>query len=284
MLLLICSGCNQTEYVNNEVHKEFNLQGKIKRIVEKSYLTTTSGEKIIRKRQDGTYENDFILDVRPDGLDFSFQYINSDDQEVKIVTYKANEKGLKTEEFRNGVRNKYSYNDLGQIKEEVSGDARIVYFYKNNRLTQRIFFVGNKEEERSTVFIDTIDHYLVELATAKGDTTEMRIYEENERGQLIYEKLYDETGLYESTENTYVEGKLAAEKWAIYDQGIQDGWIETNYENGNEVRSTEINQDSSVLFVETIKYEFDQQGNWIKKRVNRNNEDFFLLERLISYH
>ena len=101
-------------------------------------------------------------------------------------------------------------------------------------------------------------------------------------GMVEYENIEDTL---EYTKYIYDSGSkgLQREEWYLYDDGQLDGWIISDYNAlGDEVLVEEYDIDLEKE-VDKIEYKYDLCGNWILKRININDEEYYVIEREIEY-
>ena len=98
--------------------------------------------------------------------------------------------------------------------------------------------------------------------------------------QIKWSDNYD--GLIEQSDYKYDNGKIIEESWKLYDEGEYSGKVVTKYQNFNMIEVTESNENDEIDFVIKYKYEFDENGNWIKKYIIGEDEKY-LVTRQIQY-
>lgn len=287
-ILLCCLllGCNSSSnYLNNEVHSNLQLNGPIKTIVEKSWLVRETGEKILRQRHENSEEDDFLLRFSPDGREVEMEFYDDSGYRKSTDKYKFNEMGLKEYISNGGIEFEYTYDEYGRIKEEKGSKMRRVHMYKDDQLIKRISFVNNFEQGRQVYFTDLERQMYVEVDILYQDTVGLRYFQEDSLGQLLYEELVNGEGIYATKEITYgPDNKPSRQKFTIYDQGKQVGWVDSEFENGLLKKLNEYDADNTIIYTETSTYEFDKYNNWIRRMVSIDNGDFYRIEREIAYY
>lgn len=120
------------------------------------------------------------------------------------------------------------------------------------------------------------------LATLKDDYeawTETYTYDEKNR--VTRTVIKDAEGTVETTSWAY-DGKKTTETWEDYEAGAYSGKVVYTYENGLEVKTVEYDG-QTITETQVTTYEFDRNGNWIRKVVAIDGKKFFIEERTIVY-
>ena len=78
-------------------------------------------------------------------------------------------------------------------------------------------------------------------------------------------------------------GNNIKSSWYNFDGCIVDKWISRYDDNGNVIESSSYKPDGSLVEKRLCTYEFDDEGNWLKKAVYIDDSPSFIIDREIEY-
>ncbi|WP_148235449.1 hypothetical protein [Fluviicola taffensis] len=173
-------------------------------------------------------------------------------------------------------------NSKSDSKTEAT--TNYIYYYDSLNLLIKTESFGDLSGVSIETFqYDTLKNLILSEFT-KGDYTETHQYKYNENQQLIKEEWKDnKEGIAEVTTFNYKNKAKILERWIDYEDGKPDGSIDDTFENGNIVKTVEVDSDGVIAVLELCTYEFDKTGNWIRKTIN-SNEKYYIVERFIEYY
>ncbi|MFM6935968.1 MAG: hypothetical protein ACKOXP_11025 [Flavobacteriales bacterium] len=154
------------------------------------------------------------------------------------------------------------------------------YDKKNNLIKQMEF----DSDELTSVKIFEYDQHnnLLKTTTTYEQNVEMETYLYNKHQQLMTFEQFDRfDGKIESTTYTYSHQQKIKEQSVDFEEGVPFAWISRFFENGNEVKIIET-ENGETPIIERNQYEYDEQGNWIKKTID-DDGNYFIVERSITY-
>lgn len=172
------------------------------------------------------------------------------------------------------------------------------YSYDSNGFIVSCIMINNKTVMSNNAYICDIKGNIIEDKEYGYDTyskewgallsTKTLIYDEN--GNLIYVKNKSNKSLTPNDINTYDYGyskdnKLISERYCTQSEDL-DQVYETSYiyDYNNDLISTIYINWNLKKSIETYKYKYDKQNNWILKIVYNNNTPISLIERIIEYY
>lgn len=158
----------------------------------------------------------------------------------------------------------YQYSDSGDIStvKEVSSNGSVLC-------------IANYEYHPTEKYLEKITNDCQDLI----EKYEYK-YQEGKITQITWSDNID--GMIEETDYLYDDGQLIKETWKLFDEGEYDGQVVTKYENYNEIEVQESNSEGHIDYIKRFKYDFDDQGNWIKKYI-MNEDESYLIRRHIVY-
>ena len=165
---------------------------------------------------------------------------------------------------------KWNYNANGNAVEEIvdneGGYDDYKYFMKYDKYGNQIeqFKQKNNGEKKLNFKKEfNSDSYIINKTTfnSDGSRKSMKTWNRNKMNITIeYINYKSKRGLFYRALKT------------IYDN------------NGNKKERIKYNPNGSVNIKQTYSYEFDKQGNWVKRIDYKNNKPIYLLEREIDYY
>jgi len=243
-LALFVQSCSKEKFKNDWTIE--NLKGKVKSYSEFSY----KAEERFGNIEKGTRKRIFLEYDNQNKFDENGNMIESnkyysDGRLERREIYKFDEIG-------NKIENNW-YNSVGSL------ELRETYKYDKmrNMIESNWYYSNGRLGNRSTYKYDE-----------KGNNIEINWY--NPDGSLSYWKTdkYNEKG-------NRIESNWYTSDSSLYRRVIYD-------EKGNEIEK--YNSDGILKSKWTFKYEFDKQGNWVKRIDFEDSIPKFLLEREYEYY
>lgn len=293
----------QTNVMEYENLGTLNLKGSVKTIKETSFKGIKVNGEIVKSGRGWQYDwekdDEYYFDTIGNLL-IRNELVNSTTR--KNYSIKLNNKKRITEINRLFESIYYEYDSLNNIifSKEVNKQPDIIsnghtkptagvvteykyYYGPKNMLVKKEGYESKMETSAETFKYDAFNN-LIECEIKDSDYLEKHKYQYDVNNLLIkYEWSDNEEGTIEITTYEYVNKIKVLEHWVDYEEGKPDGYIDTKFENGNTVESSEAESDGKITDHETCKYEFDAIGNWIRKIVDSNGK-YFIVERNIHYY
>ena len=299
-LLFTCKlGLNCQPTIEDFVDYDYKVEGNVSSIYEESYLLNEDNT-IARKKWDANWELDKKIQFNQSNKVTRIDYLDSSDNVSSSDLFKyENDKLLHRKLkysneiyfYENGLLVE-TYSEVSQPKIIKTGfekplpnsyESKIKYQYDNGKLINvKEFNSSNEIECQGTLKYDSTTDLLLVVENLCGEVNEK--YEYKYSGdkliQIKWSDNYD--GLIEQSDYKYDNGKIIEESWKLYDEGEYSGKVVTKYQNFNMIEVTESNENDEIDFVIKYKYEFDENGNWIKKYIIGEDEKY-LVTRQIQY-
>jgi len=300
LFLLLIVGCTTTqEPKSNDWDKE-NLIGQVKKIIEIQYKPLSESKEIQGKENLGLRQK-VIHTFNEMGF---YQEVTFFMQGQKISTKRILEYNhqwkLITQKEYNGVDslpvslNEYKYDETGELVEQT--------YYEENEFTSKTVYEFNQEEGIK----------IGRVYNPKGNVSSVFISQYNDQNDLIHEsKLnrdaesltykkynkYNKAGdltaieTYSPVGNNFSISKLNKEGKEVellkYQEGLITSSCSYSYDDkGNQIDiNCNIYEDKVKRSVRsTMKYDFDKEGNWIKKVTYQEGIVAYLVERTYVYY
>jgi hypothetical protein len=228
----------------NDLEK-LNLKGKIKFISELTYQPLQEGDMIIKGRMVQWYTNSF----------------DQSGNKIEDIKYKSDSTIDK--------KYIYKYNSEGKRQEltMISGDDLLTLLIKYQYDSQ-----GNLAEDISY--------------DEKGQMDKKIMYLYGDNGLVMEENIYASSGeLRQKLRYAYNSEKLLVETSRYRGNGKLERRITYKHDNlGNETEEKTFSADGSLISTNSNVYEFDHQGNWIRKTTLSSNLPVSITEREIIYY
>lgn len=294
----------QTNVMEYDNLKTLNLKGKVKTIKEISYRAAEVNSKVVKLLKGWKYnwQHDMLYSFDTLGNLVSLkEEINSN--QIDNYSIKLDSKNRIIEVNRLVRTNYYQYDSLNRIYSSIiiykdpetnsngnlnaanEYETKEYYYYDSkNRLSKKERF-----ENKIKTFVETFQYdshnNLILCQIKKGALIESHKYVYDANNLLTkYEWGDNEDGVFEITINEYLNQNKVKERWELYIDNELEGYIDTKFENGNIVETKEIEIDGTVSGTETVTYEFDENGNWIKSVTKYSDGALFMIERTIDYY
>jgi hypothetical protein len=277
---------------------EQDLKGNVKYISELQYEATYKFGEIEKSRFFGREYSEFdefgnkklgryffvdddikyVNDYDANNNIIETNYYESDTILVIKIKYKYDLKGNEIEKciYKRGniiVEKKiFQYNSNNDIIEENCFDS-------NNKLSSKIKYKydikGNKIEESNY----NSDGSLFKKTTSEYDINnreiETNFYQPNNESEYVNQK---NTHKYDGKGNL-IESKYCA------DDGLNCSTSTFKHnENGDIIEHTDFSLSNMKVSLNSYKFEYDKNGNWIKKIIFYNDEPKTIIERKIKYY
>ncbi|MCH2194327.1 hypothetical protein [Kordia sp.] len=309
-LLLIFTNCHNKKSVSqkasdkdeqNHLQVE-NLQGNVKEFLLKQAYPLGDSQTEFQELKTSAY---YIFNEA--GNYNKMQFFNDFGKLDSHNVYRYNEAGLvaefETKDFLENenteIRELNTYNDENQLthkktfqNERVQYEVYMVYDTEKNIVESKIIHGTNVIFKTTENFLDDQDRVIKIIETSDKDNIkniQSNVYDDS--GNLIKHEA-NIGSLKFRNEFTYENGKRAEAKYySIPLSGKVFLDRTTNYDANENITKVSNYENGVLKTVFNYEYEFDTQGNWIKKTtyINRNpelEEDFklYLLEtREITY-
>lgn len=288
------------EYENLET---LNLKGNVKTILEKSFKATQKNGKILKSgtgwQYDWQNDSEYFFDTFGNliykndvlGSKTKENYSAKLDDQHRIIEINRLYKTIQYEyDSTNRIRSSKVINrqpaviSTGKEKPTAGNGTNIKYFYdSNNLLIKKEGYRYNSKFSVETFKYDAFNNLI--LCEIKQDSLiETHRYQYNDQNLVMkYVWSDNEEGIAEITTYEYLDKIKILEHWVLFTENEPDGYIDDHFENGNIIKSTEVEEDGSITDQEIYNYTYDSQNNWIQKIMNVNDE-FFIVEREIEYY
>ncbi len=287
---------SQTDIVLAENLNTLGLSGKVKSVREISYNAKKGNSGITKTTKGWQYEFENDSECFFDTLgNLVLEHKILPSKKEVIYSIKYDSLNRISEVNRLLFTHRFIYDSLNRVvssqkenRDAANSKSQVItdylYYYDSLNLLVK------KEEfgEESGVFIETFQYdssrNLIYSELKSGDFVETHLYKYNENLLLIKEEWKNsKEGMIETTFYTYKDKVKLLERWVDYENGKPDGSIDDTYDKGNVIKSVEMDPDGEVDVLETCTYQYDLQGNWVKKTINCN-EKYYIVERSIAYH
>lgn len=187
----------------------------------------------------------------------------------------------------------YTFGNNDKVREEKAfqREAAVQYittytYDKNNNLLteqrlnpdyKRIYTINNKYTDKNQLQQtetlnqnDKLEYSEVRTYDAKGNVTSNRVFDGFVDGKIIEEFQYDKN-------NNMIERK------EIVNQEIKTHQLLSYDQHHNIISEKTVGPKGILLADRKVRYEYDKNGNWIKKTVSIDGEAKFQVERKIVY-
>lgn len=298
ILLIKLSLYSQTT-IDDFLNYDYKVNGDVTKIIEESFLVN-SDKSIVKKQWDVNWEYDKNIYYDRSNNVTRIEYLDPTGNVLRTdeFTYKNGKIAFRKLKFlteiyfyENGLLDEI-YSEVSQPKIITTGlekpapnsyGLKLKHVYDNGLLKNIITYNSRNEEEcLATLKYNTTTRQLIEMANDCDGLIEKFEYQYS--GENIVQIKWSDTedGLIEQSDYKYDQGKVVEESWKLYDRGEYSGKVVTKYNNYNEVEITETNENDEVELLTRFEYEYDYQGNWIKKFVLEEDENY-LITRQITY-
>ena len=279
-LVLLLIGCSNQEKENDWTKNE--LEGKVKTYNHFSYEAEKRFGKIVKGKFEEGIGGGFLRKNHKTTFDRKrhkiemYSYGSNDSSELESMwIYKYNEKGYNNETNRydpdGGLITKriYKYDENGNMIEKImyraDGSLRDKYVYKYDKNGNRIEKSEyNSDEELKRKYIYKYDE--------KGNRIEKSKYKSD--GNLRYKYIYK----YDEEGNSIETSKYKS------NESLDFKFTNKFDENGNKIESNKFNSEGSLKSEWNYEYQYDEQGNWIKKVGFENGTPTYIREREFEYY
>lgn len=291
---LVCQPTN-TDFLDYD----YKINGNVNSILEESFLLN-SDKIIVEKKWDTKWENDksIYFDelnyvTKIEYLDASGKVLRSDlfRYENGNITLRKLKYSTEIHFYENGVLDEI-YSEVSQPKMIKTGfekptpnsyESKLKHIYENDQLKNVIMYNSRGEKECiANLKYDTSTKQLIEMENNCDGLIEKYEYKYSDENLIQIKWSDNEEGLIEQSDYKYDQDKVIEESWKLYDGGEYSGKVVTKYDNYNEVEVTESNENDEIDYMIRFEYEFDDHGNWIKKYVIKEDENY-LITRQIKY-
>lgn len=280
-----------TPFIEIETCKSMNLKGAVKSMSETSYKATLSNGKYVKGAKGWQYswdhDNNYQFDAKGNLLI---------EKEWKDGVWKTKQTQtfdhlgrLSKSVFHSRTRT-YTYDSIGQVKLVQERDtvestaSELVYFYSNTLLRQ-IHYYSAKTLYAMEAFQYDKNGNCTGAVYQSNDYKTIDYYTYNSSNQLIKYVGYEDDDPSEREEiyYTYEGTDLIMEKNDAYSEDEKYNELIYKYKDGYEIEVIETDLETNEVEKETYTYEFDAQGNWIKKYINDKGK-YYIVERTIVYY
>jgi len=259
---LLIYGC-KSETENKNDLKDHNLFGKVKSIKEYTAESKTNPSVFYRF-------------YNPDGkLNKMFQ---SDKDFTSTTTFEYNKDGKKTAENINTIfrgqpsphKFTYEYDDKGNL---------IVLIVYRGKTKLEIEHKTKYSYNSSNIQTEEIEY------DDKNRMSSVRKFQYDDNGNLIEEKWYDSKGLNSIVTSEYDNNGNTTTRKVIYPDASKGTSVTYNFKYdkyNNEIYEEALSTDKPTFH--KYSYEYDNQGNWIKRIEIDENNSKKITERVIKYY
>lgn len=279
-----------TPFINIETRSAMNLKGAVKSMAETSYKAAPSNGIFVKGVKGWQYswdcDNNYQFDTNGNML-LQKKLKDGAYKTIRAQTFDSLGRLSKSVFFER--KRVYTYDSIGQLKQvteintENNKTIDVVYFYSNNLVSQ-IYFITDKTLYAIEAFQYDQNGNCTAAIYQTNDYKTIDYYTYNNSNQLIKYVGYEDDDPSEREEiyYTYEGTDLILEKNEAYSEDEKYNELIYKYKDGYEIEVIENDLESAEVKKETYTYEFDAQGNWIKKYINDNGK-YFIVERTIVY-
>ena len=288
---------SQESIIEAENLNTFGLYGRVKSLTEVSYHAKKTTAGIVKSTKGWQYEfendSESFFDTLGN-LVLENKILPGGKEVVYSIKYDSIKRIINVSRFL--FTHHFVYDSLDRIitsrKEnhpidkasKTEASTQFLYHYNAENLLSKIESFNDQSGVTSETFQYDPSGKLILGEWTKGDYIETHQYKYNENQLLIKEEWKDnEDGIVEVTTYTYKDKVKTQERWVDYEDGKPDGSIDDVFENGNIVKTVEVDPDGVIALLELCTYQFDSKGNWIKKTIN-SNQKYYIVERIIEYY
>lgn len=280
-----------TPFIEIETCKSMQLKGAVKSMSETSYKATLSNGKYVKGAKGWQYPWDHDNNNQFDANGNLLLQKEWKDGAYKTVRTQAFDSlGRLSKSVFNERKSVYTYDSIGQLKQvtEINTESNktldLHYIYSNNLVSQ-IHFITDKTLYAIEAFQYDQNGNCTAAIYQTNDYKTIDYYTYNSRNQLIKYVGYEDDDPSEREEiyYTYEGAELILDKNDGYSDGELYNELIYKYKDGFKVEVIETDLETNEVKIETYSYEFDAQGNWIKKYINDNGK-YFIVERTIVYY
>ncbi|MFM6994547.1 MAG: hypothetical protein ACKOWO_05490 [Sediminibacterium sp.] len=280
-----------TPFINIETRSGMHLNGAVKSMSETSYKAALSNGKYVKGAKGWQYswdcDNNYQFDTNGNLL-LQKKLKDGAYKTIRAQTFDSLGRLIKSVFFER--KSVYTYDSIGQLKQvteintENNKTIDVVYFYSNNLVSQ-IHFITDKTLHAIEAFQYDQNGNCTAAIYQTNDYKTIDYYTYNSSNQLIKYVGYEDDDPSEREEiyYTYEGTVLIQENNVGYSEGEIYNELIYKYKDGFKVEVIETYLKTNEVIIETYTYEFDAQGNWIKKYINDNGK-YYIVERTFVYY
>ncbi|HBG69231.1 MAG: hypothetical protein A2W93_04175 [Bacteroidetes bacterium GWF2_43_63] len=286
--------------------KDLNLKDRVKSITEISYIgkSTTDGYAKIRRGWKSNWQQDSKTEFDSNGNKMNKIYFDSDSKISRMEQFDyANGKLVKSEMLYH--TRTYTYDSSGRLismKETNRQPSQIsssnanapgeeresIYKFlydENNRLVEKQEFNIKGQKVGITRFSYDENDRLIKEESIFDDYKEWLDYLYDSYGNLITETWHDsDEGILEKATYVYENYVRTHEYWENFTEGEIEGKISYTFEKGNEKEVVETNDSGNIDATWSYQYKYDSKENWIEQIEIIDDEEIYIIERVIEYY
>lgn len=286
---------------------DYQLKGKVHEMLEKMeqnpelsqkqmdhYGSFVRQHRLIQIQFDSTGNLTNALFISPDSTVFS-QFYDFDNDVLRCTNwvhyyeycytysedgriYEMRTKPLRTRSYNTQILTMvYSYDLTGRLNEthEHDEDKRLTRYEKWTYDQSGNLIERSSEDyiyhQDSKICSDTIK-YVYKVKYHDGEIIEITMESNSE---------YTSKSI---STYKYLHGELIYERCQEYNQELLTLDVEFTIENGLVVTTKSLHLETGLRILRTYTYEFDEQGNWVKKVTHIDNIPILISTRTISYY
>jgi len=284
---------------------EHDLRGKVKSVFDVTYkliLEKNKSSNTTIKKEEKTNELKQLYKFSKEGKLTEDCRFNPDGSiyDKSIYVYDTDNKDVMTEEFRYKQDNHlylkyvYSYDEHGNISirtgftlDEILSEKYIYSYDEENVNTEINCFDSNEELQRTYKFLRNSNKIEEKLFNSEGELLQTKLCIFDSAGKQIEENLYNTEGLSERKYACKYDAAGNKIEETLCNYGVLIYTITALFDEAGlriEDTKTEYKPDGTIQTTITSKYTYDDQNNWIKKIIIKNEIPRFVLERKIKYY
>ena len=292
-------GMSQT--IDKMTDFKFKIYGNVEKIEETSYVLDED-LKILKDGWETSWESDKVIFFNKLGKPQKIDYLDKNRNVTRSDLFEYHNGKIVLSKLKYSTTiNKYDKNGLlMEVYQEVSQpeliktgleepnsivyESKLIYQYNDSG---EISSVKEVSATGSVLCIANYKYHPTEKYLEKITNDCQGLIEKHEykyqKGQITQITWSDNIdGKIEETYYLYEDGQLVNETWKLFDEGEYDGQVVTKYENCNEIEVQESDSEGHLEYIKSFKYDFDDKGNWIKKYI-MNEDENYLIRRHIVY-
>ena len=227
---------------------------------------------VTRRNANNTPFDRIVMKYKKDRLIEKITY-NAQENPTNKITYFYDQKGNVTGE------NFYYSSDVLQFKTNYT------YNDKNQKVAETHYNKDGKVDYKTTYTYSGDKVVATETTNAAGDVSYIEKSAYDKDGNMVSNYTFDKFDGQHMRDEFKYDSKGNKTEWNVYkgDQLTMKA-VYTFDKYGNPVKSMTTDAEGNVLESKAYKYEYDNQGNWVKRVLYLSNRPEIITERKITYH
>lgn len=297
VVLLSFGACKKEKKVR--IDEQFELIGKVQSVLISSFKGIDSSGVFIKSSSQWLDPNktDKKLEFNKKGQLLKTSLYRNTDSLLETFSQSYKRRKLTHSEDIYFI-NEYTYDDEGRksihkefLKPQGDDTTRSLnYAYHYDYEEDENTIVMNGVNDFGDTSLTVIDYLNEDGQVTKKETFELdasqvwEIFTYDVNGNKTSAEYFnEERGRLAKQTWNYEDKELKSHTWNAYSDGVMIFAVESLFDNKLIKKEVSWDVESDVKSTITYSYEMDKKGNWITKKIQTEEEDYFLIEREIIY-